>query len=103
MPPPPKAPEPHKLFLTTNSVYNTTFANEADTLYFEVRTPRWEAETYTKVKQLDPDMRNLNVVAEIKGKKTKTSHVRFIELSEKGRAEENWEETRSWLKSGSAR
>ncbi len=55
---------PQKLSLTTTSLRNFIISNQSDVIYYEVRTPKWEP-GLTKISRMDPNTRELAVVAEI--------------------------------------
>ncbi|PCH35977.1 hypothetical protein WOLCODRAFT_46155, partial [Wolfiporia cocos MD-104 SS10] len=76
MPPPPKPKPPHKLFMATNSLRNTTFAVKDNKYYFEAVTRYWHS-NLTKIIQHDFEVRELTLVAEIEGLQSKAPKVRF--------------------------
>lgn len=76
MPPPRKQEPPHLLEFATNSLRNTTISVDNDEHYYEVVTRFWHPET-TKIFKLDPESRQLNLVAEIDRLKSKQPRIRF--------------------------
>lgn len=76
MPPPRKSEPPHLLEFATNSLRNTTISVDNDEHFYEVVTRFWHPDT-TKIFKLDPDSREMNLVAEIDRLKSKQPRIRF--------------------------
>ncbi|CAL1706051.1 unnamed protein product [Somion occarium] len=76
MPPPAKPKPSHKLELTTNSLRNTTFAADDDTIYYEVVTRYWHP-NLTKINKTDMETREVTVAAEIERPRGREPRVRF--------------------------
>jgi len=76
MPPPPKPKPPHKLFLTLNSLRNTTFSVNDDKFYYEVVTRFWNPDI-TRIIKHDFETRELTPLVEIEGLTTKEPKIRF--------------------------
>lgn len=72
----PKPPPPHKLTFATNSVRNTTFAEDNNKLYYEIVTRFWHPHL-TKINKYDYEARVVNCVAEIEDQPEKDVKVRF--------------------------
>ncbi|KAG2074739.1 hypothetical protein BDR04DRAFT_1007633 [Suillus decipiens] len=72
----PKPPPPHKLNFATNSVRNTTFAEDNNKLYYEIVTRFWHPHL-TKINKYDYEARVVNCVAEIEDQPEKDVKVRF--------------------------
>ncbi|KIK57950.1 hypothetical protein GYMLUDRAFT_171901 [Collybiopsis luxurians FD-317 M1] len=82
-----------KLYFTANSVRNTTLANKDDSIYFEVVTRFWHPKL-TKINILDPETRDMRLVAEIervgRAKKYRNGRyrIRFISQENSGSKQE---------------
>ncbi|KAH9932497.1 uncharacterized protein B0H18DRAFT_27080 [Fomitopsis serialis] len=76
MPPPPKQKPPHKMFVTMNSLRNTTMSVDDNKMYYEVVTRYWHP-NLTKIIKHDFETRELEPLAEIEGIRTKEPKVRF--------------------------
>ncbi|KAG2366284.1 hypothetical protein BDR07DRAFT_1274839 [Suillus spraguei] len=72
----PKPPPPYKLNFATNSVRNTTFAEDNNKLYYEIVTRFWHPHL-TKINKYDYEARVVNCVAEIEDQPEKDVKVRF--------------------------
>ncbi|KIK46748.1 hypothetical protein CY34DRAFT_9467 [Suillus luteus UH-Slu-Lm8-n1] len=72
----PKPPPPHKLTFATNSVRNTTFAEDNNKFYYEIVTRFWHPHL-TKINKYDYEARVVNCVAEIEDQPQKDVKVRF--------------------------
>lgn len=72
----PKPPPPHKLTFATNSVRNTTFAEDNNKFYYEIVTRFWHPHL-TKINKYDYEARVVNCVAEIEDQPEKDVKVRF--------------------------
>ncbi|OJA20530.1 hypothetical protein AZE42_01588 [Rhizopogon vesiculosus] len=72
----PKPPPPRKLTFATNSVRNTTFAEENNKFYYEIVTRFWHPHL-TKINKYDYEARVVNCVAEIEDQPKKDVRVRF--------------------------
>lgn len=81
MPPPPKPKPPHKLELTTNSLRNTAFAANDDSMHYEVVTRFWHPHL-TKINRADFENLNVTTVAEIERIPGREARVRFGEKGE---------------------
>ncbi|KZT36341.1 hypothetical protein SISSUDRAFT_1024350 [Sistotremastrum suecicum HHB10207 ss-3] len=53
-----------RLSLTTTSLNNCVISNDSDAVFFEIVTPSWEPNN-TKIRRLDPNTRELELVAEL--------------------------------------
>lgn len=65
-----------KLSLTTTSLQNVVISNQSDIIYYEVVTPKWEP-TVTRISKMDPNSRELEVVAELQNEPEKPTAVRL--------------------------
>ncbi|KAI0248357.1 hypothetical protein BJV78DRAFT_1107956, partial [Lactifluus subvellereus] len=65
-----------RMVFTTNSLRNSTVSVEDDTLYYEIVTRFWHP-YLTKIFKLDPDTREMILVAEIEREPGKNVRVRF--------------------------
>ncbi|KAG2055345.1 hypothetical protein BDR06DRAFT_335701 [Suillus hirtellus] len=72
----PKPPPPHKLTFATNSVRNTTFAEDNNKFYYEIVTRFWHPHL-TKINKYDYEARVVNCIAEIEDQPNKDVKVRF--------------------------
>ncbi|KAJ8597435.1 hypothetical protein M405DRAFT_724225 [Rhizopogon salebrosus TDB-379] len=72
----PKPPPPRKLTFATNSVRNTTFAEENNKFYYEIVTRFWHPHL-TKINKYDYEARVVNCVAEIEDLPKRDVKVRF--------------------------
>lgn len=84
-----------KLHFTSNSIRNTTLANQDDSLYYEVVTRFWHPKL-TKVNVLDPETQIMRLVAEIEqvtGSKWRHGRYRVRFLNSVA----NGEELGSWI------
>ncbi|KAG1790487.1 uncharacterized protein HD556DRAFT_691255 [Suillus plorans] len=72
----PKPPPPHKLTFATNSVRNTTFAEDNNKFYYEIVTRFWHPHL-TKINKYDYEARVVNCIAEIEDQPDKDVKVRF--------------------------
>lgn len=76
MPPPARPKPPHKIEMTANSLRNTTFSTEDDTIYYEVVTRFWHPHL-TKINKTDMETREVSVAAEIERLPGSEPRVRF--------------------------
>lgn len=98
MPPPPKPKPPHKLELTTNSLRNTAFAANDDSMHYEVVTRFWHPHL-TKINRADFENLKVSTVAEIERIPGREARVRFGEKGEWLPASQflQFDEDRAWV------
>lgn len=65
-----------KLTLTTTSLHNVVIANSSDAIYYEIVTPKWER-CITRINKLDPNMREFDLIGELKNEDDKPVAVRI--------------------------
>ena len=75
-PNPNHSPTSQILSLTTTSINNVVISNPSDIIYYEVVTPKWTPNA-TRISRMDPNSREMDVVAEVVAEEHKRPVVRL--------------------------